>query len=377
MLTDNSVKDRDIPKIQEDVVHLARLSLSGRSQDIQLYVRRLARRYKESSPALSKALGELLVESPTRNSPLRRENATPIPVDMDSRLELIRSETIDSLDVAPVFRAEVSHALDQLVQERASQDKLLRAGLAPTRSALFTGAPGVGKTLAARWLAWKLKTPLLTLDLAAVMSSFLGRTGNNVRYVLDYAKSVNCILLLDEFDAVAKRRDDSTEIGELKRLVTVLLQEIDDWPAGGLLIAATNHPDLLDPAVWRRFEMKIEFALPNRDEARAALAQWAGAVSDDMLDALALLFEEHSFSEMERSVLLARRAAAMQGEPVEDHFTNIIRQFVRSQPGRARGKLAAKLVESGKFSQREAHDLTGVSRDTIRKAQHAAGKAAE
>ena len=365
----SDVSNELIGSILDGLVRLARLSLTGRPQDIQLYVRRLARRYQESVPPLAKALGDLLVESPTRNSPLRRETTTPIPVDVDSRLELLRHETVDALDVEPVFRPEVSHALNQIVQERASHEKLLRAGLAPTRSALFTGPPGVGKTLAAHWLAWKLKTPLLTLDLAAVMSSFLGRTGNNVRYVLDYAKNVNCILLLDEFDAVAKRRDDSTEIGELKRLVTVLLQEIDDWPSTGLLIAATNHPGLLDPAVWRRFEMKVEFDLPKRAEARAALAQWAGGANGAMLDALSILFEGHSFSEMERSLLLARRAAAMQNEPVELHLKNIVRQFAQSLPRKTRGELASKLVESGRLSQREAHDLTGVSRDTIRKAQ--------
>ena len=97
----------------------------------------------------------------------------------------------------------------------------------PTRSALFTGPPGVGKTLAAKWMARELGQPLAILDLSAVMSSFLGRTGSNVRAVLDFARDRRCILLLDEFDAVAKRRDDTSEIGELKRLVTVLLQEID------------------------------------------------------------------------------------------------------------------------------------------------------
>lgn len=136
---------------------------------------------------------------------------------------------------------------------------------------VFTGPPGVGKTLAARWLAVQLHRPLLILDLASVMSSFLGRTGSNLRNVMDYAKSVECVLLLDEFDAIAKRRDDNGEIGELKRLVTVLLQEIDDWPVGGLLVAATNHGSLLDPAAWRRFEVQIDFPLPNREQAILAI----------------------------------------------------------------------------------------------------------
>jgi SpoVK/Ycf46/Vps4 family AAA+-type ATPase len=355
--------------VESDFVQFARLALSGRSQDIQLYIRRMAKRYQSSLPKLSDALTALLLEAPTRSSPLRREAATAIPVDMDSRLKLLRHETAPAVDVEPVFRTGIANALNQIIEERHNGERLLRAGLAPTKSILFTGPPGVGKSLAAHWLAMKLHLPLLTLDLSAVMSSFLGRTGNNIRYVLDHAKSVDCVLLLDEFDAVAKRRDDSTEIGELKRLVTVLLQEIDDWPATGLLVAATNHASLLDPAVWRRFELKVDFPLPTRAEAKNAIKQWAGGVNGDLLDALAILFEGKSFSEMERYIMLARRAATMKNEPVAEHLKSAMKDLASELPRKERGELATKLVVSGQVSQREAHNLTGVSRDTIRKSQ--------
>src|SRR3546814_12962186 len=97
---------------------------------------------------------------------------------------------------------------------------------------LFCGQPGVGKTLAAHWMAQELKLPLLTLNLATVMSSFLGKTGNNVRAVFDHAISRPCVLLLDEFDAIATRRHDDTAVGELKRLVTVLLTRTEERREG-------------------------------------------------------------------------------------------------------------------------------------------------
>jgi AAA+ superfamily predicted ATPase len=223
--------------------------------------------------------------------------------------------------------------------------------------------------MAARWLARELERPLLVLDLAAVMSSFLGRTGSNLRHVLDYAKSIDCVLLLDELDALAKRRDDRGEVGELKRLVTVLLQEVDDWPASSILVAATNHADLLDLAVWRRFEMSIEFSLPDVSQIeRLALALLTPYTDDAGTwgKVLAYALKGRSHNDIEREIVQARRAAVTSGSALPDQ----LRTLVRANAGLTHAEkveLARILYHSEITSQREAREITGVARDTIRK----------
>ena len=355
-------------KTDDDIVHIARLALAGRPQDVQAYIRRLARRYQGTLPEVATKLNELLQESPTRQTPVRREATAPVPVDLESRLQLLRIEDTPALDVDPIWDPSVRRALDQILSERRQNDELIRQGLSPTRSIIFTGPPGVGKTLAARWIARELRRPLMTLDLSAVMSSFLGRTGANVRHVLDYAKGVDGVLLLDELDAIAKRRDDVTDVGELKRLVTVLLQEIDDWPPSGLLIAATNHSDLLDPAVWRRFEMRVDFPMPTDESVRRAVGVFFGSKkpAGAWSDILAVALRGMSFSDIEREVLLARRAAVTRSIPIEETLSSVIKNRMEPLPRRERGQMAMWLTEAG-ISQRQVHELTGVSRDTIRK----------
>jgi SpoVK/Ycf46/Vps4 family AAA+-type ATPase len=355
-------------KKKDDIVHLARLALSGRPQDIQTYIRRLSRRYQGHLPELASQLSKLLQESPTRQSPLRRQVAAPVPVDLESRLQLLRIEDVPSIDVEPIWEPSVQRFLEQILSERRHFDELTEHGLSPTRSIIFTGPPGVGKTLAARWIARELHRPLLTLDLSAVMSSFLGRTGANVRHVLDYAKSVDGVLLLDELDSIAKRRDDATDVGELKRLVTVLLQEIDDWPATGLLIAATNHAGLLDPAVWRRFEMRVEFPMPNDASIRQAIERFLGKnkASSAWHEVLAVALRGLSFSDIEREVMSARRSAVTRSAPLEDALSTVVQSRVEPMARKERSQIAMWLTEAG-ISQRQVHELTGVSRDTIRK----------
>lgn len=358
----------DIEEHNEDLFHLARLALVGRNQDVQTFIQRLARRYRDSIPELSSQLQTLLQESPTRQSPLRRESTAPLPVDVESRLQLMRVEQHPVVEIEPIWDGPVEAALNQIISERQRSSELSKAGLSPTRSVIFTGPPGVGKSLAARWIANALKRPLLTLDLSAVMSSYLGRTGANVRHVLDYAKGVECVLLLDELDAIAKRRDDATDIGELKRLVTVLLQEIDDWPSSGLLIAATNHAELLDPAVWRRFELQVAFPMPTEDEVKVAIQKFLGRseLSEQWREALATILKGHSFSDIEREVTLARRASVVHKHPLEKIVNDLIQARIGKLSKREKMEMAVLLSGAG-MSQRHVNELTGISRDTIRK----------
>ncbi len=296
---------------------------------------------------------------------------TPVaqPVDTESRMNLVREEDPVVMTVEPVLVPAIRRSLMQLASEHADPGLLLAAGLGPTRTALFVGPPGVGKTLAARSLAYDLGLPLIILDLASVMSSLLGRTGENIRRVLDYAKQRPCVLLLDELDAVAKRRDDVSEVGELKRLVTVLLQEIDTWPEGSLLLAATNHSELLDPAIWRRFEQVIDFPLP--DEAALALAMREylqdNSIGDDLVRSFAAVFRGASYSDLEREVMRARRIAAVQALPMTETLLTVTRERLGRLTSAQRVNFVADLVQRTGMSQRKAHELTGVSRDTLRK----------
>lgn len=351
--------------IEKDFVHLARLAVDGKRDDVSALLRRslskIASTRKDLKPAVTKVLARLERPQVTREVVM-----APLPVDLDSRLELVTRIEPGQQFVAPVWTPELASLFSSVLAERGKKDLLLEHELTFTRSMLLVGPPGVGKTLAATWLANELQLPLLVLDLSAVMSSFLGRTGNNVRTVLDFARQGEHVLLLDEFDAIAKRRDDGSEVGELKRLVTVLLQSIDNWPSHGLLLAATNHPELLDPAVWRRFERVIHFPLPSADEIGEIVERLAPTLSGVEVDILRRLLGGRSYADIERLINNGKRQSLVELSSLGDLFSNCLTQLVNGASNERRQEIALLLVKTG-WSQRAASLHTGVSRDTIRK----------
>lgn len=350
----------------QDLVHLARVSLAGTPEDAYMLLRRLAHRYRHREPVLSKRLIELLRAAPSGMS-ARRGGTAPTPVDLDSRLELLRISACPVAAHQPVLSPAVRAAVEQLIGERLHTKRLWDDGLKPSSSALLVGPPGVGKTLCATWIAERLELPLLVLDLSAVMNSLLGKTGTNLRYVLDHAHNHNCVLLLDEIDAIAKRRDDITEIGELKRLVTILLQEIDHWSSNTLLLGATNHPDLLDPAIWRRFDIEIYFELPDIADRRTFLVQLVdGRVHRGIVEAFAITTEGRSLADIERIWSKARRRVALNTGDINNELLQELLILCDALPLPRRRAVSANLLSAG-LSQRRVSKLTGMSRDTLRK----------
>lgn len=292
-----------------------------------------------------------------------RFDSGAIPADAEGLYSLVNVDAVPVADEL-VTDDRLAAQLHEIVAERERADELARAGVSVSRTVLFSGAPGVGKTLASRWIAQQLELPLVTLDLASVVSSYLGSSGRNIKSVLEFAKSGPCVLLLDEFDAVAKRRDDDTDIGELKRIVNVILVELDRWPETSLLVAATNHPQLLDEAIDRRFDRLINFPLPGYHERRTLLINAnRGDVPIEVVDLTGAIWEGRSHSVIMRFWELCRRKAILHDLALEQVVvTELIEQFPTSD---LRNRIWLHAHEQLGMSNRKIATLAGVSHPTV------------
>jgi len=186
-----------------------------------------------------------------------------LPVDGESRLHTVDVSKPEVDSTTLMVPDAIESRLTDFLANVEHYENLQRAGAALASRLLLYGPPGTGKTQTARWIAARLNLPLLTVRCDTLISSLLGQTSRNLRRVMDYAEQTTSVLFLDEFDALAGARGNERDVGELQRVVVALLQNIDALSPSTILIAATNHEQLLDPAVWRRFSFRIPMSLPD------------------------------------------------------------------------------------------------------------------
>lgn len=248
-----------------EVLKILEGALRSNSAQAVNYARLLIEKLeKEGEHQQARLVQRKLDTLPSRLVPMANGQMGTIPVDQESRLDLAEEEVVPTDEPRVLLDAHLRAEIDRFLAYVRHMDQLLAAGIQANPRMLIYGPPGVGKTQLARYLAAQLHLPLLTARCDTLISSFLGSTAKNIRNLFDHAAQRPCVLFLDEFDALAKARDDSQELGELKRVVVGLLQNIDALSAQTVLLAATNHEQLLDPAVWRRFSCRLQIHLPEK-----------------------------------------------------------------------------------------------------------------
>ena len=274
------------------------------------------------------------------------------PRDKDSLLELydIIRPTV-SLDDG-VLPANQRKLLLQILQEHNENAKLAEHNLPVANRLLLCGPPGCGKTMTANAIAHELGLPMAYVRLDGLVSSYLGQTSVNLRKVFTSVGTMPIVLFLDEFDAIAKKRDDGNEMGELKRVVTALLQNFDNMPDNVFLIAATNHEHLLDPAIWRRFNYVINFGYPDDEQRAELIGRWLAEYrvehNLDIKKLTALTVDRSTAQIKELVISVAKRYVTTDKAVTMDDFIELlIQQLTNNANGTGIVEVAADLNKKG------------------------------
>ncbi|MEZ2275296.1 MAG: AAA family ATPase [Microcoleus sp.] len=238
------------------------------------------------------------------------------PKDKDTGLSLLNVKRFDLTWDRIVLSEKIVDLLQEIVLENRKEDILVAYNLKPKNKLLFCGPPGCGKTQTAKILSSALGLPLVYVNLTAVFSSYLGQTATNLHKIFTYIENGEWVVLFDEFDAIARDRDNLNEHGEVKRLVNSLLQLIDNATNQSIFVAATNHEKLLDSAVWRRFDEVIFFDNPTVELRTALLSRYLSAIryTSINLSSFAARLENATGADIERMCSDAIKAVVLRGD---------------------------------------------------------------
>lgn len=239
-----------------------------------------------------------------------------------------------------VLDQSILNTCEELVEEHYRADLLGSYGLEPRHRVLFFGPPGNGKTTLAEAVASELMYPLIVIRYENIIGSYLGETASRLQKVFEAARTRKCVIFLDEFETLGKERGDTRETGEIKRVVSSLLLQIDRLPSHTVVITASNHPELLDRAVWRRFQIILQLPLPTKDQRIQFIKNFESRSGFSFKTAYSSLADKLcgiSFSEIEEFCLDVLRRCILnhaQDNPkeiIKIRLQNLERRFVPSK----------------------------------------------
>ena len=373
----------EMPKMMEDasmqvdsrvITDLLKAAMAADYTAVRRLGGSLARGFaKEGDLEAAKAIQALLKR---RGVPLQASGfSEALPRDAGSRLPLIEEGAWPTTPV--LLGADVGRTIARFLEDAKHIELLSTKGVATRLGLLLYGPPGSGKTLLAGHVASQLERPIYLVRLDSLISSRLGETAKNIRGVFDFVPKQKAVLFLDEMDAIAKLRDDRHELGELKRVVNTVLQGLDSLSDDVVVIGATNHPHLLDPAIWRRFPYKAELAQPDPEVRAAMWHQFLSNEDTSERDAQLLSARSDGLSgaDIENIALALRRRAILDGH--EPGLARLLLAVAASRPGSPelvdvqelspsdKRALAQALHERAALKVKEIAEIVGVSRQMV------------
>ena len=285
------------------------------------------------------------LEDALNSIPFERQAPTNGGTMLDPRSSNLIHEIMPQRQLADlILPPDVLQITRGLIEEQQRVDLLRSYNLEPRNRVLLIGAPGNGKTSLAEAIAEALATPLLVVRYESVVGTYLGETANRLKKLFEYASTRKCVLFFDEFETLGKERGDVHETGEIKRVVSSLLMQIDELPSHVLVIGATNHPELLDRAVWRRFQVRVSLPGPTRDRLQDWFTKFEQRIGVSLGHAPGTL---------------AKRLLGSNFAEAEEFGTTIFREYVLSQPDADMKKIVAGVLATWKVRTATASNEEG------------------
>lgn len=286
----------------EDIISLKKIALTIIQEERQL-----------GHNILADSLEKITIsEKPKYNILTSKANETGLsylPKSKRTNSQLVSYIPMEMLKHHMILPESIENRLLSIEQEYVARERLKKYNLKPKQKILLYGPPGCGKTLSAERIAWNLGLPLLKVRFDALLSSYFGESASNLRMVFDYCKKEPVVLLLDECDFIAKSRTITQDVGEVPRIVNMLLTLLDEYDAPGLVVATTNLKVSLDEALFRRFDDVIELPIPERNERKRLLEMTLSAIELSSEIDLERISEELEGYSAANIVIIAQRAA--------------------------------------------------------------------